>query len=367
MKAPQCKQQIEGLKARPNKKEPDYQEMRELKEKIQVMRRELESRIEESDDRPDTPETPQDEQPTKSPYILIPDTPQEKPPPKEYEQLKFDRTVRRLLAEGRSGTYEKAELAAHLLNLNFDEFDSVSAAEECSSIYTAIQFLQQDCELCAEKYPMRKMVSMLQCTHRCCCDCAKTYFTFQIKAKNIREVRCPFCNEPDLDANEETANEYLNNMDILLKNILDTETHELFQRKLRDWTLMKDPNFRWCNKCSSGFIANPRARKLICPDCKDVTCAQCRLPESPHAYVARLHYTEYLVEKINTHKLDPVSIFDEADLRVCLRRNGKTVPVRRWESEKLYRDKLIKVSTSALLPPLPAACHSHPNATCCYH
>lgn len=73
----------------------------------------------------------------------------------------------------------------------------------------------------------------------------------------------------------------------------------------------------------------------------------------------RLHYTEYLVEKINTHKLDPVSIFDEADLRVCLRRNGKTVPVRRWESEKLYRDKLIKVSTSAILPPLPAACHSH--------
>lgn len=39
-------------------------------------------------------------------------------------------------------------------------------------------------------------------------------------------------------------------MDILLKNILDTETHELFQRKLRDWTLMKDPNFRWCNKVS---------------------------------------------------------------------------------------------------------------------
>ena len=54
------------------------------------MRRELESRIEESDDRPETPDTPQDEQPTKTPYILIPDTPQEKPPPKEYEQLKFD-------------------------------------------------------------------------------------------------------------------------------------------------------------------------------------------------------------------------------------------------------------------------------------
>lgn len=65
--------------------------------------------------------------------------------------------MRRLLAEGRSGTYEKAELAAHLLNLNFNESDSVQAAEECSSIYTAIHFLQQDCELCAEKYPMKKV------------------------------------------------------------------------------------------------------------------------------------------------------------------------------------------------------------------
>lgn len=48
-------------------------------------------------------------------------------------------------------------MAAQLLNFNFDEADSVQAAEECSSIYTAIQFLQQECELCAERYPMRKV------------------------------------------------------------------------------------------------------------------------------------------------------------------------------------------------------------------
>ncbi|XP_066985853.1 E3 ubiquitin-protein ligase lubel-like isoform X42 [Macrobrachium rosenbergii] len=504
LKVPNLLVQIEGLKAR-HSKEPDYQEVRELKEQIQMMRKQLEARMEEdSEARPDTPETPQDEQPPKGPLLVLQGSPtNERPPSREYEQLKFDRTVRRLLAEGQAGSYEKAELAAQLMSFNFDEYDSLQAAEECSSIYTAIQFLQQECELCAEKYPMGKMVSMLQCTHRCCRECAKTYFTFQIKTKNIRDLRCPFCNEPDLDACEEIANEYLNNMDILLKNIIDEETHELFQRKLRDWTLMKDPNFRWCNKCSSGFIANPRARKLICPDCKDVTCAHCRATWEPahegisceafaqwkvdndlevqaqgvakhlaengitcpkckftyslakggcmhftctqckyefcsgcgqpfrqgskcpigpycerlglHAHhprnclfylrdkephqlqnllkdagisydteapqvrdshgqkvlclvqeqkelpdglkddicgrivpdgyagLCKLHYTEYLVEKINTHKLDPVSIFDEADLRVCLRRNGKPVPVRRWESEKLYRDKLIKL------------------------
>ncbi|KAK7079022.1 ubiquitin-protein transferase activity protein, partial [Halocaridina rubra] len=592
LKVPSLLVQIEDLKAR-HGMEPDYQEVRELKEQIQMMRKQLEAKMEEDGEgRPDTPETPQDEElPPMGPVILLAESPEtERPPSREYEQLKFDRTVRRLLAERQAGSYEKAELAAQLMSFNFQELDALQAAEECSSIYTAIHFLQQECELCAEKYPMGKMVSMLQCIHRCCKECAKTYFTFQIKTKNIRDLRCPFCNEPDFDACEEIANEYLNNMDILLKNIIDAETHELFQRKLRDWTLMKDPNFRWCNKCSSGFIANPRARKLICPDCKDVTCAHCRatwenahdgitceafaqwkadndlevqaqgvakhlaengitcpkckftyslakggcmhftctqckyefcsgcgqpfrqgsrcpvgpycerlglhahhprnclfylrdkephqlqnllkdagisydtesklvsenpgqkrvclvqeqkelpdglkddicgriVPEGyaglcrthfieylarliftfnldplplmdeeelrfilrrdnleapkrhheetnsgfltrivkgysltavwrlaspfdffffsllvsvPFCFPLRLHYTEYLVEKINTHKLDPVSIFDEADLRVCLRRNGKPVPVRRWESEKLYRDKLIK-------------------------
>ena len=31
---------------------------------------------------------------------------------------------------------------------------------------------------------------------------------------------------------------------------MDKETHDLFQRKLRDRTLMKEPNFRWCSHVS---------------------------------------------------------------------------------------------------------------------
>ena len=69
----------------------------------------------------------------------------------------LQRTVRRLLAEGQATSYEKAELAAQLLTFSFDEYDSIQAAEECSSIYTALQFLQQDCELCAGKFPMGKV------------------------------------------------------------------------------------------------------------------------------------------------------------------------------------------------------------------
>lgn len=54
---------------------------------------------------------------------------------------------------------------------------------------------------------------------------------------------------PDLnvsDITEDDVLEYFSNLDILLKNILEESVHELFQRKLRDRTLLQDPNFKWC-------------------------------------------------------------------------------------------------------------------------
>lgn len=71
----------------------------------------------------------------------------------------------------------------------------------------------------------------------------------QITDRSITDCSCPFCKLPDLNASELTeddALEYFSNLDIQLKNILDTSVHELFQRKLRDRTLMQDPNFKWC-------------------------------------------------------------------------------------------------------------------------
>ena len=35
-----------------------------------------------------------------------------------------------------------------------------------------------------------------------------------------------------------------------IRGLVDKETHDLFQRKLRDRTLMKEPNFRWCSHVS---------------------------------------------------------------------------------------------------------------------
>ncbi|KAL2726532.1 E3 ubiquitin-protein ligase lubel isoform X3 [Vespula squamosa] len=190
-----------------------------------------------------------------------------------------ERTARRLLAEGRASNYEEAEVAASLLALKFGDAEAIHAAKECGNVESALAFLQQECELCTGRYAMSQMISMLKCTHRCCNECAKNYFTIQISDRNIIDAVCPFCKEPNLrDANEDDVLEYFSNLDIQLKSLLDSPIHELFQRKLRDRTLMQDPNFKWCIQCSSGFYADPDHKRLICPDCRSITCAFCRKP-----------------------------------------------------------------------------------------
>ncbi|XP_011868564.1 PREDICTED: uncharacterized protein LOC105562381 [Vollenhovia emeryi] len=190
-----------------------------------------------------------------------------------------ERIARRLLAEGRAANYDEAEVAASLLALKFGDAEALQAAKECPSVEAALAFLQQECELCTGRFAMSQIVSMLKCTHRCCNECAKNYFTIQISDRNITDAVCPYCKEPNLkDAGEDEVLEYFSNLDIQLKTLLDPPIHELFQRKLRDRTLMQDPNFKWCIQCSSGFYADPHHKRLICPDCRSVTCASCRRP-----------------------------------------------------------------------------------------
>ncbi|XP_076685753.1 linear Ubiquitin E3 ligase isoform X5 [Andrena cerasifolii] len=190
-----------------------------------------------------------------------------------------ERIARRLLAEGKASSYDEAEVAASLLALKFGDVEALHAAKECSSVEAALAFLQQECELCTGRFAMSQMISMLKCVHRCCNECAKNYFTIQISDRNITDAVCPFCKEPNLkDANEDEVLEYFSNLDIQLKTLLDSPIHELFQRKLRDRTLMQDPNFKWCIQCSSGFYADRDQKRLICPDCRSVTCAFCRRP-----------------------------------------------------------------------------------------
>ena len=73
----------------------------------------------------------------------------------------------------------------------------------------------------------------------------------QIRDHPIINLTCPFCKEPSNlnDDPEFTATtDYFSQLDIVLKDLLSERYHEMFQRKLRDWTLAKVPNFKWCSK-----------------------------------------------------------------------------------------------------------------------
>lgn len=210
------------------------------------------------------------------------------------KQVQYKAKAEQLVKDGKCPSMVHAQLVAELVDMNFDEEDAITAAEQCDSIYQAVNFLQQECELCAANYPVSQMISLLNCVHKSCKECLKAYFTIQIRDRNIMELLCPFCNEPDL-TDEDVELNYFNHLDVLLKGLVDEDVYDLFQQKLRDRALMKDPNFRWCSQCSSGFITYPDQKRLVCPDCHAVTCALCRrIWQKQHEGITCEQFQEWL-------------------------------------------------------------------------
>lgn len=70
---------------------------------------------------------------------------------------RVQRIARRLLAEGRAANYDEAEVAASLLALKFGDAEALQAAKECSSVESALAFLQQECELCTGRFAMSQV------------------------------------------------------------------------------------------------------------------------------------------------------------------------------------------------------------------
>ena len=92
---------------------------------------------------------------------------------------------------------------------------------------------------------------MISCTHFACRDCLKRYFTVQIRERQRLVITCPFCDEPNVNAvDDEQVFDYLGLFDQFVRHLVDIDVYELFQRKMRDRALMRDPNFIWCPEVS---------------------------------------------------------------------------------------------------------------------
>ncbi|XP_032875472.1 E3 ubiquitin-protein ligase RNF31 isoform X2 [Amblyraja radiata] len=146
---------------------------------------------------------------------------------------------------------EKSDLFQRLLSTddqNFSAEDVMEVVQSGLNYESALRYLSHECPICSEQVSFSRVVTMTHCSCSFCENCFKNYFTSVIKEQSIVNVVCPICRAPNLKSpkHKEDITEYFNFMDIQIRHYLDGKTHELFQRKLRDRTLMEMANFRWC-------------------------------------------------------------------------------------------------------------------------
>ncbi|KAI9540676.1 hypothetical protein NQZ68_038726 [Dissostichus eleginoides] len=158
-----------------------------------------------------------------------------------------------------------------------DVFEAVQLSPDYPS---ALRFLTHCCPLCQEQVTFSKIISMTHCSCFLCESCFKAFFSSAIKEKSIDQLTCPQCGRPEVRG-QGGGMEYFNLLDTQIRHFLPPQTHELFQRKLRDRALQEMPNFIWCSHCSFGILHEADRLKMDCPSCKKSTCCQCRSPWSP--------------------------------------------------------------------------------------
>ncbi|XP_037033117.1 E3 ubiquitin-protein ligase lubel-like [Bradysia coprophila] len=134
---------------------------------------------------------------------------------------------------------------------------------------------RQECKLCYEAIGTNYF-AMFDCVHIFCHDCAVGYFTNQITQRPILDCICPFCNVPDLHSNADKHEQYFSLLLAILKPILDENIVNVFEKKLTEVALSKEPNFVWCIQCTSGFLKNSHLNMVRCPDCRVRFCFQCK-------------------------------------------------------------------------------------------
>lgn len=159
------------------------------------------------------------------------------------------------------------------------ELDICWAARSNSELDAVRKLLSSPCELCCGEFSRNKMFVMVNCEHICCMGCAKQHFSVQIKENSINDCVCPFCQEPKWDSVDSNVdiNTYFQVLDPLLRELLDDDVYNVFQKKLTERTLMSDPSFKWCTNCSSGYIVPPNHVAVVCPECKTQTCVKCNV------------------------------------------------------------------------------------------
>ncbi|KAJ8303183.1 hypothetical protein KUTeg_019579 [Tegillarca granosa] len=221
------------------------------------------------------------------------------------KDIDLQRRIRMILVEGRLQSWGRAATVIKILDhdvadktLEAELEDIVEAVRNCGDRQSSLIYLQQDCDCCYGKFPMSKIRSLGNCECKICIDCMKGYFEVTIRERHVRNLSCPLCGQPDME-DIEAASEYLGFLTMLLQTMVSQEILDLYQTKLRDWHLQKDPNFRWCTHCGNGFIWGIGRQRLgmQCPTCNKKTCFLCKKQwEDQHEGLTCEEYNQWKID-----------------------------------------------------------------------
>ncbi|WAR13488.1 RNF31-like protein [Mya arenaria] len=190
------------------------------------------------------------------------------------------RRIRMVFVEGKLRSWGRAETVVRILDedvagnegsLQCTLDDIIEAVRNCGDRRSSLIFLKQECGICFSYYPMSK--------------------------KHVRNWCCPLCDLPGLE-DEESASEYFEFLALLLNNMVCKEVMMVFDIKLRDWHLQKDPNFRWCAHCVTGFIWDqPDRLEMTCVSCRKKTCFLCKRKwERAHEGLTCEQFTQWKID-----------------------------------------------------------------------
>ncbi|XP_065676826.1 E3 ubiquitin-protein ligase RNF31-like isoform X2 [Hydra vulgaris] len=188
---------------------------------------------------------------------------------------------RMILTKYPNTSWGRAEMCLKLINLNkYDVEDCLEAVKSNLFYNDCIRFLECDCCMCFNIYPRHKLTSNLHCQCQYCFNCYIEYLDVAITQNHISHLVCANCQLPTEEAAHKS--EYFQNLDNQIQHFVTTnklapERYTLFQEKLRDFNLLRDPKFRWCAHCPNyGYIWENKDNKMCCNKCQNYTCFLCK-------------------------------------------------------------------------------------------
>uniref|UniRef100_G3MTQ2 RING-type domain-containing protein n=1 Tax=Amblyomma maculatum TaxID=34609 RepID=G3MTQ2_AMBMU len=161
-------------------------------------------------------------------------------------------------------------MAALLMKMGSGVDEALFAARAEKSIACALRFLSsvhfEECIVCAAMFPEPDLNQnvLRPCEHKACANCLKTHFR---NGAERGELSCPDC-----------GHKIVQHENIRLLKLVFGDEYDDFDTQLLNRSIERQREYTYCvnEKCHGMFYVPEGLKKLICPFCKSIACAECK-------------------------------------------------------------------------------------------